>query len=133
MSGGDGGSGSSAPNTSKMYATETRTGKLETRVGTITSQRGTTSGFSHLSQTQSGTVEQGGVPQSNAVTEFANVTSPGQTGGPNSGSFAGHTHDYGGHNHGMNHFHFTQVAPDYNTLVDSLNQMRQALINAGIL
>ena len=33
----------------------------------------------------------------------------------------------------MNHFHFTQVAPDYNTLVDSLNQMRQALINAGIL
>ena len=35
--------------------------------------------------------------------------------------------------HGMNHFHFTQVAPDYNTLVDSLNQMRQALINAGIL
>jgi hypothetical protein len=123
-----------AANTAKAMSTENRVAAQERKTGKLASQAGTTSGFSNLSQTSTGSPQPGGasITVSSAVTGGATI----QTGNPNGATIGGstvaaHTHGYG-HIHDYAHTHFTQVAADYNTLVAQLNTMRSALIADGL-
>lgn len=112
-------------NTAKTRATEDRVSALVTAQGQLHSQQGSTSPFQNLSQTSTGTAQplagsvDSGLPNNNTT----------------SGASAGtaHTHGMQNHTHNYEHEHFTQVSGDYDTLVGQLNQMRSALIAAGIL
>jgi hypothetical protein len=126
-------------NTAMTYNLAGRTATLETTVGKATSQAGTTSTFSQsvgsLTDTETGLVETSNIDS--AVTDQANATSSGQT---SSAGSPAHVHDYGGHNHGMNHYHFTQLAGDwssmgsaFNGLVTQLNTLWNALHAAGLV
>ncbi len=120
----------STTNTAKTRALEQRLNTLVTNVGGINQgSRGQTSAFQDLSQTETGTSQDSG--GTSATTSQANAVSSGTTGPASAGT--AHTHDYGGHYHGMDHWHYSQVSGDYDNLVAQLNTMRQALINENIL
>ena len=123
--------------TSKSMATEQRTAALElaTRAAAaaIAAQRGHTTAFSNLAQTETGSPQVGGpvYDVSSAVSGGALI----QTGSPNvigGGTVTNHSHGYG-HIHDASHFHFNQMDGDFNNLVAQLNTMRTALVNANLL
>jgi hypothetical protein len=131
-------------NTPKTNATKARVDNLVSAVGATnatvtkaTSQAGTGGSitFTNLQQTETGSPQAGGAVYdvSSAVEGGATI----QTGNPNGATVSGstvaaHTHGYG-HIHDASHYHFNQMAGDFNGLITQLNTMKTALQNAGIL
>jgi len=112
-------------NTAKARATEQRVNGTVAMVGALRSQQGTTSAFTDsASNLPSPSTSDPNVDST--VVYTSGVQNP-------SGTVNQHTHSYG-HTHttGMDSY-FDAFVSEYNTTLSKLNQMRNALIAAGIL
>jgi hypothetical protein len=122
-------------NTPKTNATKVRVDNLVGDVGALRSQVGTVLDVAaNISATETGLSSEAVSGASWTLMANGSDGSGGgstQTGAASAGT--AHTHFFGGHSHGMTHYHYTQLETSFNNVAGEVRAIRTALIAAGIL